>query len=164
MSTQLWFLIFLFIVPVSGPEAQINMQEADVLRTIVFVRTEGLGMTELFYAHTRNKKIRTLCQRMKSYYINTQPVIIEICRGKDLKLVEKDLELILDDLKKDFLGYKVEKENDYLLMCEEHVNKSIQLYTKLVQEQQWEDISYFSFEALPELFNLQQEIRKLRVR
>lgn len=162
MNVQVFVLLILLVAPFFSPEGQPYTQESDVLRTIIFMRTEGLGTAELFEVNTRNKNNRVLCQRMKSYYSNTQPALIEICRGKDLQLSDKDVEVLLSRLKRSFEGYKDEKENDYLLLCEAHVNKSIQLYTKLVQDHRWEHISYFSFIALPELFNLKQEIRKLK--
>ncbi|SKB39210.1 hypothetical protein SAMN05660841_00225 [Sphingobacterium nematocida] len=162
MNIEVWALLFLFIIPTPRSEAQSDPRENEVLRTIVFMRTEGLGMIDLLNQHTHNKEVKALCVRMKTYYVETQPETVELCRGKDLQLDEKDVDLLLSRLKKGFENYKPERDSDYLLLFEEHINKSIQLYAEIVQEQRWENISHFSFTALPELFNLQQEIRKLK--
>ena len=164
MNIEVWALLFLFIIPMPRSEAQSDPREYDVLRTIVFMRTEGLGMIDLLHSHSHNKEIKALCLRMKSYYTETQAGAVELCKGKDLQLSEKDVDVLLDRWKKGFENYNVERESDYLQLFEEHINKSIQLYAELVQEQRWEDITHFSFKALPELFNLQQKIRKIKKR
>ncbi|TDQ80005.1 hypothetical protein [Sphingobacterium yanglingense] len=162
MYIQAFVLFFLFIVPIPRSEAQNEEVENSVIRNIVFMRTEGLGMAELFYNHSKDKKIRELCSRIKSYYTATQPDAVALCSGKDLQLAEAEFELLYGRLQKGFEGYDAKKEGAYLEVCEEHINKSIAFYTQLVQDGAWEDISYFSFKALPELFNLQQEMRKLK--
>ncbi|ERJ57291.1 hypothetical protein [Sphingobacterium paucimobilis] len=162
MYIQAFVLFFLFIVPIPRTEAQNEQVEGRVIRNIVFMRTEGLGMAELFYSHSKDKKIRELCSRIKSYYTATQPDAVELCTGKNLQLAESEFELLYGRLQKGFEGYDSQKEGAYLEVCEDHINKSITFYTQLVQDAASEDISYFSFKALPELFNLQQEIRKVR--
>lgn len=156
----LLLLFFMSSLPVS--EAQSDVRESEVLRGIVFMRTEGLGMIELFYKHSRNKPVRDICLRIKAYYEQTQPAMLELCKGKNLQLSERELHVILEYLEKNFETYSSEKEQEYLQLCEEHINKSIQVYTSLVQDRKWESVSYFSFQALPELFNLKQELRKIR--
>lgn len=162
MYIQAFILFFLFIVPIPRSEAQHEQVESRVLRNIVFMRTEGLGMVELFYNYSKDKRIRALCGRIKSYYRSTQAEAVDLCAGKDLQLSEAEFEMILGRLRRGFERYDSQKEGAYLQICEEHINKSIALYTQLIQDGSWEDISYFSFKALPELFNLQQEIRKVR--
>lgn len=164
MYVQALLLLLLFIVPLPRTEAQSDAREHEVLRTLVFMRTEGLGMIELLSTHSKNKNTLELCHRIKRYYTETQPATVELCQGKDLRLSEEEVDLILGSLEKGFENYDAKKENDYLQLCEEHINKSIAFYTQLVQDRKWENLTYFSFTALPELFNLQQEIRKLTKR
>src|SRR5690606_41826069 len=106
--------------------------------------------------------VRDIWILIKAYYEHTQPAMLELCKGKNLQLSERELHVILEYLEKNFETYSSEKEQEYLQLCEEHINKSIQVYTSLVQDRKWESVSYFSFQALPELFNLKQELRKIR--
>jgi len=134
----------------------------DILRDIVFIRVQGLGMAELFYDNTSSESIKQICIRLKSYYKDTQSAMLVLCNGKDLKLSSTDADIILGDLKKGLETNNLHKEQDYLLLCEAHINSSISFYVTLAKQEYWNDIAHFSFLALPELFNLKQEISKIR--
>ncbi|MDR2283611.1 MAG: hypothetical protein LBE37_10395, partial [Sphingobacterium sp.] len=129
MYIQAFVLFFLFIVPIPRSEAQNEQVESRVLRNIVFMRTEGLGMVELFHSHSKDKKIRELCNRIKSYYTATQPDAVALCAGKNLQLDQAEFELLYGRLQKGFEGYDVQREGAYLEICEGHINKSIAFYT-----------------------------------
>lgn len=162
MYFQILAVLCFFISPVSRGAAQNDVRELQVVRNIVFMRTEGLGMIELLAKHCSDKQIQNVCARVKKYYVDTQPAMLELCKGMDLQLSKDDMASILETLEKGFENYDPTRNLDYLKICEEHVNRSIKIYASLAKEDRWNHVTYFSFKALPELFNLQQEIRKIK--
>lgn len=154
-------LFYFVISPLAMGAAQNDLRELKVVRNIVFMRTEGLAMVELLAKHCSDKRIQKICNRSTKYYKDTQPVLLELCKGMDLKLSKEDMESLFELLENGFKNYDHTRELDYLLIYEEHVNRSIKIYAELAKENRWDQLAYFSLKALPELFNLKQEMRKI---
>ncbi|HCU46591.1 MAG TPA: hypothetical protein DF610_18840, partial [Sphingobacterium sp.] len=58
------------------------------------MRTEGLVMTQLMEKHTTDKQMLLLCKRIKNYYKTTQPILLEIVKGKTLQLDQRQFDQI----------------------------------------------------------------------
>ncbi|UIR57364.1 hypothetical protein LZQ00_05980 [Sphingobacterium sp. SRCM116780] len=142
---------------------QQQQKKETVLRDIVFMRTEGLIMTQMMEKHSKNKNMLAICKRAKSYYTSTQPMLLEITKGKALDLDKRQFEQIWKEAEKSFQKYTIKNEDEWNRMYEGHIHACIRAYSLLVQEQQWPDIAYFSFHALPGLINLEEAFKQLDV-
>lgn len=141
--------------------AQNNNKDEHILRDIVFMRTEGLVMTQLMEKHSKNKYMLLLCKRIKNYYKDTQPILLEIIKGKTIGVDQSQFEQIWKAGENSFAYYSDESENKWNKLFLEHINASVNAYTKLLQERQDDDIAYFTFRALPGLVNLSNAFETL---
>lgn len=158
--------LFLFIVPLflQGSDTSLpSFQDArqdETLRTIVFVRTEGLLLIQLLQQHTKDKKLLGLCKRIIHYYKETQSDLLKACKGKDLQLSKQQFEYIQKDLQTQLLTNGMLNDSICMVYFREHISKSIQMYSLILKEGKGDDISYFSFRALPQLLNINEELNK----
>lgn len=148
------FIITIFLLLSSTKLISQDLNYENTLRDIVFMRTEGLVMTQLMEKHTKNKEMLLLCKRVKEYYQKTQPILLEIVKGKTLDLDEEQFVQIWKAGEKAFQNYDEKTQKEWNSLFATHINACVQAYTQLLQERQDDDISYFSFQALPELVNL----------
>jgi hypothetical protein len=158
LSTILCFL------QVSELHAQQLSQEEVILTNIVFMRTEGLVMTQLLEQKSKNKKVLAICKRARRYYIQTQPTLLEVLKGKMLALDARQFEDISKEAEKKFDKYSVKNEGQWVRLYQDHIQNAIRTYSLLLQERKWASVTYFSFLALPELINLQEEVKKLKIK
>ena len=137
-------------------------QEETVLINIVFMRTEGLLMTQLLEQKSKNKNIVAICKRAKNYYVHTQPILVEVIKGKALPLDQYQFEEISKEAEKRFENYNDKNESEWIRMYQDHIQNSLRTYSLLLQGREWSSVTYFSFQALPELINIDQELKKIK--
>ncbi|UPZ35375.1 hypothetical protein MUB18_14795 [Sphingobacterium sp. PCS056] len=156
------FIITIFLLLQSSALISQDLNDENTLRDIVFMRTEGLVMTQLMEKHTTDKQMLLLCKRIKDYYKTTQPILLEIVKGKTLQLDQRQFDQIWKAGEKSFENYNEKNKKQWKLLFEQHIHACVQAYTKLLQERQDDDISYFSFQALPELVNLADACKQMQ--
>ncbi|AIM37131.1 hypothetical protein ACFX5U_09870 [Sphingobacterium sp. SG20118] len=162
IQVYLWIVLSSFL---SMPAvSQQGTTEESMLRNIVFMRTEGLIMTQFMEKYSKDKKILMLCNSAKDYYEKTQPTLLEVVKGKSLDLDKGQFEQIWKAAQKSFETYDVKNQAIWNSLYEEHVQASIRAYMMLLQEREWPDVTYFALEALPGLINLQEEFTKLKLK
>lgn len=159
----LLFFISAFLHSKPQQLKQVSQQEA-ILTNIVFMRTEGLLMTQLIAKKSKNKKVLSVIKRAKRYYIKTQPLLLEVIKGKALALDQQQFEYISKKAEKRFENYDVKNEGEWIQLYQSHIQNCIRSYSLLLQGQTWPGITYFSFHALPELINLEDELVKLNIK
>lgn len=150
-------IITIFLLFQSSALISQDIKNESTLRNIVFMRTEGLVMTQLMEQHSKDKQMLSLCKRIKSYYKNTQPILLDIVKGETLDLEKSQFDAIWKAGTASFANYNEKTEKDMNLMFEEHINASVNAYTALLKEGLEDDVTYFSFRALPGLVNLAEE-------
>nr|WP_315395312.1 hypothetical protein [uncultured Sphingobacterium sp.] len=156
-------IITIFLLFQSSAVISQDYKDEHILRDIVFMRTEGLVMTQLMEKHSKNKDILVLCKQIRNYYKNTQPILVDIIKGKTIDLDQNQFEQIWKAGEKSFLYYSDESESKWNKLFLEHINASVNAYTKLLRERQDDDIAYFTFRALPELVNLAKAYQALDI-
>lgn len=159
----LLFLISAFLHANPQQLKQVSQEEA-ILTNIVFMRTEGLLMTQLIEQKSKSKKVLSLIRRAKRYYTDTQPLLVEVTKGKTLALDQKQFEYISKEAEKRFQNYDIKNESYWIKLYQNHIQSCIRLYSLLLQEREWASVTYFSFHALPELINLEHELVKLNIK
>ncbi|WP_437920064.1 hypothetical protein [Sphingobacterium sp. LRF_L2] len=136
--------------------------ESDVLQELVLLRTEGLIMTEYMLSNADNKEILTVCKRVKKYYTLTHPDFLRLCTGYSMELKESDFTLLWNDVHQRFIAARDSVDCFYLDCYQENIRSTIALYENLIRRQESEGISYFSFVALPDLYNQYDEFAAMR--
>lgn len=159
----LLFFISAFLYAKPQQLKQVSQEEA-ILTKIVFMRTEGLLMTQLIEQNSKNKKVLSAIKRAKRYYTETQPILVEVIKGKALALDQKQFEYISKEAEKRFQNYDIKNESHWIKLYQSHIQNCIRSYSLLLQERKWASVTYFSFYALPELINLDQEFIKLNIK
>lgn len=155
-------MLFLF-QPCSNQLQRISEEES-ALRDIVFMRTKGLLMTQMLEKKSKNKHILKICKQLKVYYIQTQPQLLAVTQGKDLKLDESQFATIAKEVAKKFENYNINREDKWIDIYKYHIHNSIRVYSLFLKRREWLSVTYFSFEALPELINLELEFNKLEIK
>lgn len=158
------FYVLLVIVSICGlpfSPGQVEVNEINTIREIVFIRTEGLTLAEQVQTTTKDQAVSLFCRLIKDYYKDTQPAMLELCQDKELSLSTTDFDVIYKDIEKRLYVDHHLKDSHYLLLCDEHINRSIAFYTEIAKDGRWEKVSYFSFIALPQLFNIKKELEKI---
>lgn len=164
MRTSLILSTILCFFQINSVHSQQVTQEEAIFANIVFMRTEGLLMTQLLEQKSKNKKVLAVCKRAKQYYMQTQPILIEVVSGKVLPLDEKQFEYMAEEAEKRFQDYDIKNEGKWIRLYQDHIQNAIQAYTFLLQNRAWPSVTYFSFQALPELINLEKEFKKLKLK
>lgn len=129
--------------------------ENNVLRELVALRTKGLLMNETIRKHNKYTNVLALSRKVTSYYEITQPNFLAVCKGKDLQLSASQFDTLSYLVERDFNGLSATAS---LQSYEDHINTCIQIYSRIIQEGKTDELSYFSFIALPGLLNLKEEI------
>lgn len=159
----LLFFITTFVNATPQQLKQVSQEEA-ILTNIVFMRTEGLLMTQLIEQKSKNKKVLSAIKRAKRYYTETQPMLLEVIKGKALALDQKQFDYISQEAEKKFQNYDIKNEGHWIKLYQNHIQNCIRSYSLLLQDREWASVTYFSFYALPELINLDQEFIKLNIK
>ena len=133
----------------------------EVIRNMVFMRAEGLHFSESLYKHTQNNLIKRVCKRVQKYYNQTQPAFLRLCTAKELGLAEEQVLLIFSRVDSCFKQYAVDREAEFLSQIQELNTRSLSYHAHLLQNRKWEDVAVYSFQVLPELMNLQNDITNL---
>lgn len=133
----------------------------DVVRNMVFMRAEGLYFSEKLSNHTQNNLIKRICKRVQKYYSNTQPAFLRLCTAKELGLAEEQVLLIFSRIDSCFQEYTLDREAEFLSQIQELNTRSLSYHAHLLQNRKWEDVAIYSFQALPEIMNLQNDITNL---
>lgn len=161
------YILLCYILLLSQPcsnQVQRISEEESALRDIVFMRTEGLLMTQMLEKNSKNKDVLKICKQVKVYYKQTQPQLLAVTQGKDLKLDESQFATIAKEVEKKFENYNVNREDKWIDMYKLHIHNSIRVYSLFLQRREWVSVTYFSFKALPELINLELEFNKLDIK
>lgn len=139
-------------------------KEQAVVEKLVMLRTEGLALAEFIASNAKDSAILLMCQRIKDYYIQTHPDFLHVCAGRPMGLTERDFDELWSRieyrLRTDCTSFGMTS----LKLCEENIDTSIALHEEILEAQEWEDICYFSFVALPDLYNQRSELHSLRKR
>lgn len=131
------------------------------INQLILLRTEGLILAEMVHERTERDEIRKMCKKIIAYYQDTHPGFLEICENRIIAVQSKDFDSLWNKTN-DFMdtsGYDMEET--FINLYQNNIERSITLYEVIIQSNDWEDISYFSFLALPHLYNQQQELRAL---
>lgn len=155
------FLLSVLLSACRTPDVQKEQNERFAINELLLLRTEGFALVELAHTYVDNQEISAMCQRIMAYYKDTHPDFVKLCQGKQIAVGEQDFELlwnkIIDFLENNEQGL----EGAFLDLCQDNILRSIALYEIIIQRNDWEDMSYFSFRALPDLYNQQGDLRIL---
>lgn len=154
-------LIITLVSPLVNKAGQRAPSQEEVIRNIVFMRSEGLSMTLLLLDRSQGSSLMDIGNRVKSYYEWTQEETLNLCKGKQLNLSSDQFDLLYSRLQKGLLSGGEKTEYDYLKIYDDHITKNIAYYMNLLKERKYDEVTYFSLRALPELFNIQKEVKTL---
>ncbi len=151
-------MVFSSFVNKAGQRAP---SQEEVIRNIVFMRSEGLSMTLLLLDSSEDRILLDIGNRVKSYYEWTQEETLNLCKGKHLNLSSDQFDLLYSRLQKSLVSGGKKSQYDYLQIYNDHITKNIAYYMNLLKDRKYDEVTYFSLKALPELFNIQQEVKLL---
>lgn len=154
-------LIITLVSPLLNKAGQQALSQEEVIRNIVFMRSEGLSMTLLLLDRSKDRSVLHVGNRVKSYYQWTQEETLNLCKGKKLNMSSDQFDLLYSRLQNGLIRGGEKTEYDYLKIYDDHITKNIAYYMSLLKERKYDDVTYFSLIALPELFNIQQELKML---
>ncbi|GHE35393.1 hypothetical protein GCM10017764_18340 [Sphingobacterium griseoflavum] len=135
---------------------------SSTIRQLVLLRTEGLALAEFVEAKSQDSDVIQMGKQLKSYYQQTHPEFLNACAGNKLDLDDSDFDSLWTSISDRFQKSNQSIENTCLYLCEENIKASINLYEEIIQQHEFEEISYFSFIALPDLYNQQEYLNNLR--
>lgn len=162
MNTKVFLLfISLLFLPQEKVNKAIYDQE-DILRRLVFLRTEELYMIEILEQYTTDPQLKILCKRIKEYYKNTQPYFLKLCQDKNLNLTYEQLSSVINRVNKAFDSYHPSLDKSYLYRSQLYNNQAIEIYMQLIKQPKEVEFLNFSLIALPELINLKEEFLKAK--
>lgn len=157
-------LIIILISNVACQRSEKDDREASALvRKLVMVRTEGLALAELLWNNSEDPAVKQISGQIIEYYQSTHPLFLQICKGRKLMLREHDYQNIWTNLQNKIDTYDPQIEQKLIALSIENIQISMELYNQAIHDQRWEDILVFSFEALPELFNIMDELRYMEL-
>ncbi|MFD1772167.1 hypothetical protein [Sphingobacterium suaedae] len=161
----IWKIVALLMTPMLhgcfSSEVSSERQEA-ALRELVLLRTEGLALAEFIGTKSTKPEVLSLCDTIRRYYQHTHPEFLRICAGRKITLVPADFEHLWNAMLARFDTSQLPLEQLSLRLCEENLRASIGMYESILREQEWEDICYFSFIALPDLYTQRDALSSLR--
>ncbi|MFD2594670.1 hypothetical protein [Sphingobacterium griseoflavum] len=157
-------ILFLFMLTLSACKSEDRSQEraSSTIRQLVLLRTEGLALAEFVEAKSQDSDVIQMGKQLKSYYQQTHPEFLNACAGNKLDLDDSDFDSLWTSISDRFQKSNQSIENTCLYLCEENIKASINLYEEIIQQHEFEEISYFSFIALPDLYNQQEYLNNLR--
>lgn len=135
--------------------------ERFALNELLLLRTEGLILAERIPNDTQNKEITEICDRIKAYYEKTHPDFMLLCEDKIMDVQEEDFDLLWDKIDLYLEEHEEDIESAFLNLVQENIMRSISLYTIIIQQEEWEEMRYFSHLALPDLYNQQEDLKDM---
>lgn len=158
-------IVFLVLVTFSACKnaGHEDERELRIMRELVLLRTEGLALADFVQTKAQDPKVIAMCEELHSYYEETHPEFLQICAGRQISVSDQDFDLLWNKMSERFSIGNTSVEQTCLQLCEENICSSIRLYEEIIQKRDWEDMAYFSFIALPDLYNQQQDLEQLKV-
>lgn len=132
--------------------------ELFTINELLLLRTEGLILAERATHYTKNKEIQRMCHRIKNYYRTTHPDFVDLCKDRIIGVEEKDVDQLWIKIDNYLYEQQDNIETAFVNLCNDNILRSIALYEIIITRDDWEDISYFSYQALPELYHQQEEL------
>lgn len=139
-----------------------KQREAIVVRELVLLRTEGLALAEFVGSKSLDADVIQVGKQLRTYYQQTHPDFLQACTGSQIDLNDADFDSLWTNISDRFVSADQSMESLCLQLCDENIRASIELYEDIIRTRESEKISYFSFIALPDLYNQQQQLHKVR--
>ncbi len=139
-----------------------KQREAVIVRELVLLRTEGLALAEFVGSKSADADVIKVGEQLRAYYQQTHPDFLRACTGSQIDLNDADFDSLWTKINDRFVSEDQSMESLCLQLCDENIRTSIKLYEDIIRERESEKISYFSFIALPDLYNQQQQLDKIR--
>jgi len=159
MYIRFIFLMLLLNVCYSCSFFSRDQQDDEVVKELIYLRIEGLVLIELLKDSDKTPRAEALHRALTAYYKTTEADFVQLYQTRQLDFSPSEQDEIVKRME-----LVVEQHNpcagkECLLLIQKNIRKAIQAYTTIVRERKNDDVAYFSFLALPGLFNLQQELQ-----
>ncbi len=162
MKTQTILLLLIVSFSSCKMNDAAKQREAAIVRELVLLRTEGLALAEFVGAKSIDADVIQIGEQLRAYYQQTHPDFLQACTGSQIDLNDADFDSLWTNISDRFVSTDQSMESICLQLCDENIRASIKLYEDIIRTRESEKISYFSFIALPDLYNQQQELHKVR--
>lgn len=136
--------------------------EMFVINELFMLRTEGMILCQIAEAADSDGQILNACDRFHAYYAATQPEFLSLCDGRSIALDESDFDTIWKNVERGVKKNAVFSKSDFITLTTDNILRSIALHEIILERMEWEDVSYYAFKSLPELYNQQQLLSDLR--
>lgn len=130
--------------------------DESTIRNIVYSRTEAILLLErIADEKTTNPQ---LVEKVLSFYIDSQPYILELCKDKKLNIQADDFEII--DQQVDLKIDKIRNDDDLIALLNVYIQQSIAQYSQLVADKAIQkDLKKYCLLVLPQLLELNNSIQ-----
>lgn len=133
-----------------------------VVNELFLLRTEGMALCEIASASNPSPEVQNACDELNAYYTATQEDFAHLCTGRSIALGAKDFDAIWKNVEGHLLHKDERFEVAFLQLSTDNILRAIALHELILQRHDWEDITYYALKSLPELYNRQTELGRLR--
>ncbi|MCL7987468.1 hypothetical protein M8998_05895 [Sphingobacterium sp. lm-10] len=164
MNNFTHFIIITLLLATSCQSASVQETENEmfVVNELILLRTEGMALCELAAAANPSPEVQATCEKLKTYYTSTQEEFTYLCTGRSVAMEEEDFDTIWKQAENYLLKDTANFELAFIELSSDNILRSITLHELIVQRQDWEDIMYYAFKSLPELYYQQGNLSRLK--
>lgn len=127
------------------------------MKDLIYLRIEGLLLLELLQNSDTTDSYLEFQESLTNYYNDTQQQFLKLSLEQSLNFNSLQQEEMVEQIGLILKQNSSCETSQCLILIQNNISKSIQAYTQIVQNNQHDQLSYFSFLALPQLFNIQEE-------
>ncbi len=139
-----------------------NENEMFVVNELFLLRTEGLALYQIAMSANPTADVQSACENLKNYYATTQEEFIYLCDGRSIAIGAEDYDVIWRHVEGQLLKDSAQFETAFIELSTDNLLRSIALHELILQRQDWEDIMYYAFKSLPELYKQQGVLQQLK--
>ncbi len=136
--------------------------EMFVVNELFLLRTEGMVLCDIASSNNPSPEIQMACEKLRNYYTGTQEDFVYLCDGRSVALEQEDFDLIWKHLDTQLTKDSMQFEIAFIELSADNLLRSIALHELILQRKDWEDIMYYAFKSLPELYKQQGALTQLK--
>lgn len=155
-------MISLIAISCQSNSTRETENEMFVVNELFLLRTEGMALYQIASSANPSPEIQVACQNLKDYYAATQEEFVYLCDGRSVAIGQDDYDVIWRHVEGHLLRDSAQFETTFIELSTDNLMRSIALHELILQRQDWEDIMYYAFKSLPELYKQQGALSQLK--
>lgn len=161
-ATYILFILGLLLSSCESNSVRETENETFVVNELFLLRTEGMALCEIAAANNPSLEIQAACEKLRTYYTATQEEFVYLCNGRSVAVGSEDFDIIWRHIDGHLSKDSSQFEIAFIELSSDNILRSIALHELILQRQDWEDIMYYAFKSLPELYKQQGALAQLK--